>query len=171
MLRAALEHAGCNCSDVQIGALLRPARMASIRATVWDAWRASMPEHEEESAASSRGKPLTWLEAWAIADQDLGLTADEWLAMTPRMVQALIARRMERTRQLELMIGMVIANNANYSSCAPKEPLLPERFMLHPWPKEKPKPLDGGGLMAAFSEYRTKGLIKNAISQTENRRR
>ena len=146
-------------------------RIGETRRLVWDAWQAAMPDSEPEAPDSKeKGKPLTWIEAWAVADQDLGLTADEWLAMTPRMVHALLERHLEQLRQWELLAGMVIANNANFSACAPKEPFSPERFMLHPWPKNK-KDEKQPDLMAAFSSLREKGLIQRDTPKSNNRRR
>lgn len=151
----AMRAAGC---ALPVDDLLRPPRMEKARLAIWDAWREAMPEPEPAGDGDEPQKPLTKLQAWAMARQDLGLTSDEWLAMTPRMAQELQRRRLEQLRQRELMFGMVIANGANFSFCAPKEPLQPKRFMLHPWPEKPVEP--GLNIMNAFAEYRAKGLIQ-----------
>lgn len=130
-------------------AAFRLNRIVATRRVIWDAWIASMPEAEPEECGKDRkpAKPLTWIEAWAIADQDLGLAAEEWLGMTPRMLHALNVRHLEQLRQWELMCGMIIANNANFSACAPEKALAPARFMLHPWPEEKKADVPIGQIM------------------------
>lgn len=149
LLRAALylvlRLSGARLSIEQAGAM--NPRSPRIWRALEDAWIASMPEPEPENAEP--GEPLTWLKTWAIARQSLGLSDEEWLSMTPRMLQALSRQRLEAMRWQELMTGVITANAANYSPCAPKRAFHPREFMLHPWPLPEPKPVSGEDIMAA----------------------
>jgi hypothetical protein len=97
--------------------------------------------------------PLTWMEAWSIARQDLRLGDDEWLEMTPRMLHALRKRQIEQMQREELLVGILASTTANFSFCAPEKPLHPEIFMLHPLPPQPTKPVTGEDIMAAFSMF------------------
>jgi hypothetical protein len=96
--------------------------------------------------------PLTWLEAWSIARQELRLSDEEWLEMTPRMLHALRKRQIEQMQREEMLVGIVSATTANFSFCAPTQPLRPESFMLHPF-VEPVGPLTGEDIMTAFIHF------------------
>ena len=136
VLFAVLREAGAKTSLKEAGEILRPGAMPKIRALLIDAWLASMPEIErDEEGQSSAGKtdePLTTLDAWAKARYDLLLSDDEWLSMTPRMLHALSKRRLESSRQFELMISVLCAHTVNHSFHAPKNSTAPRSYMLHP---------------------------------------
>lgn len=93
------------------------------------------------------------MEAWSIARQELGLTDEEWLEMTPRMLHALRKRQIEQLQREELLVGIISATSANFSFCKPERPLSPEVFMLHPFPPQPPKQLTGEDIMAAFKNF------------------
>jgi hypothetical protein len=70
-----------------------------------------------------------------MARYDLGLSNDEWLDMTPRMVAALYKRHDERLYREELLTGIVAATTANTSFCRPEHGhLKPTDFLLRPQP-------------------------------------
>ena len=136
LLFSALSCAGAHCSIQQIGRKINPRSIESVRHTVVEAWMASMAEpekddDEEKDPEYHEPKKFTWLEAWAIADQDLDLTADEWLDMTPRQFRALQNVRVERLQREELLVGSLRATIENFSMGAPKVPSKADDFMLH----------------------------------------
>jgi hypothetical protein len=168
VLSAVLREAGAKTSLKEAGEMLRPGSMPKTRALLIEAWIASMPEPEREAgeAPSSVGsEPLTTLDAWAKARFDLRLSDDEWLSMTPRMVHALSKRRLESSRQFELMIGILCAHTVNHSFHAPKTATDPRSYMLHPWPEEGEsgtKKVTGETLIGVFSALtKTKGKGKS----------
>src|SRR5579864_2276816 len=112
VLRAAvfvlLQAAGASFSEVEIGNMLR-GRLSELRIALLDAWNAAKPEPVKETS-DNQAASLTWIEAWAIARQDLKLSDEEWLNMTPRMVQELDRRRLEGIRQQEFLLSRIAAN-------------------------------------------------------------
>jgi hypothetical protein len=100
------------------------------------AWNRDMPVTAKSAATKSGSAgPIvtTWPEAWANARQILGLSDREWLSYTPRMVQLLSEYHLERIRQTEWMLAQVCSSVVNWSMSAPRSPIRPETFMLHPW--------------------------------------
>lgn len=97
---------------------------------------------------------LTWLDAWAIARGTLGLSNDEWLEMTPRQLNALRKRYVERIQREELLIGLVCSTTANFSFCRPNRMLTARDFMLHQFPEPPTPPLTGEMISAAFRAAR-----------------
>lgn len=90
-----------------------------------------------------------------MARQSLGLSDEEWLCYTPRMVHSLLMQRTENLRHAELLAGLICANVVNHSAHPPRHPVSPDAFMLHPWEEEADeKPLTGEDLMKVFSQYR-----------------
>jgi len=156
LLRAALfvvlKHAGATFSLQQAGELLRLGGMARIRVALLDAWEASMPEPEKRrpTGEGKEREPLSWMEAWAIGHENLRLSDQEWLAMTPRMLQALSRQRLENMRWQELQMGTIVAYGANFSMCAPKQPFQPKSFMFHPWPEDEDRGLTGEEIQAVL---------------------
>ena len=96
---------------------------------------------------------MTWFSTWASARQDLGLNEQEWLAMTPRMLQGLDMARLEQRREFELIIARLTAEMINHSACRPERPKRPREFMLHPWPKSPGRPVMGPDLDRAFGPF------------------
>ncbi len=160
-----LTHVGADCSIRAAGEILHLGNVMNVRNILFRAWQASMPERNEEEdsenadegESAKQAKSLSWPEAWAMAHENLRLTDREWLDLTPKLLQALLRRHIENLRQWELMFGMVIANNANYSQLAPKEPLRADAFMLHPWAKQREQPITGEYLMRHFAQFRKQG--------------
>lgn len=58
----------------------------------------------------------------------LGLTDDEFYALTPRQYQLLLDRHEERERHSEWMFGVLAATVANFSQGAPEKALQPKDF-------------------------------------------
>ena len=170
VLFAVLREAGAKTSLSEAGEILRPGAMPKTRALLIEAWVAYMPETEREEEgdppSSGESEPLTTLEAWAKARFDLRLSDEEWLSMTPRMVHALSNRRLESSRQFELMVSILCAHTVNHSFHAPKTATNPRSYMLHPWPEEResgPKKVTGEtllGLFAALTKPKGKGKSK-----------
>jgi hypothetical protein len=103
-----------------------------------------------------------WVEAWANAHTHLGLSGEEWLEMTPRMIQALSRQRLELVRQREWMLGQVCATVANFSMGSSRDPLRADLFMLHPW-KDLPDPF------TQSVEDVLKGFISSKMTTTEDK--
>jgi hypothetical protein len=140
VLFTVLREAGAKTSLKEAGEMLRPGSMPKTRALLIEAWIASMPEtecEEGEPQSAVAPEPLTTLDAWSKARFDLRLSDDEWLSMTPRMVHALSKRRLESSRQFELMISILCAHTVNHSFHAPKTATDPRSYMLHPWPDQR----------------------------------
>lgn len=160
LLFCALKRAGAPYTLKQVGDRIRPKSIDRIHEAVRSAWVAAMPEPEEDdedvkpTRRKKKPKPLTWLNAWAMARHDLHLSADEWLDMTPRQFHALKQRQMERWQREELLVGIIAATSANFSMCHPKRPLRADSFMLHPLKAEPEEPMTGDELMAAFAPFR-----------------
>jgi hypothetical protein len=93
------------------------------------------------------------LEAWSIARQDLKLSDEEWLEMTPKMLHELRKRQIVQFQREELLVGIIASTTANTSFCAPEKPFSAESFMLHPFPPQPAKPLTGEDIMAAFASF------------------
>lgn len=154
VLRSILAAAIGEPSPKAAGSLIRPSLMAKVRLAILDGWEASMPEPDPE--ASGSGRKLTWMSAWAMARLDLGLSDDEWLAMTPRMVQELNRRRLEQMRHQERMAGKIGAAVATFGYRAPKTTLTCEDFMDHPSPvteQAKMNSQTGEDVLVAFSPF------------------
>lgn len=63
----------------------------------------------------------------------MGIADAEFWRITPRQL-GLLAKRFEgRQKREDLLVGLLASVTANYSFCAPKEPLCPADFM----PKQK----------------------------------
>lgn len=156
ILQVVLRHAGFACVPAVAGKLLGSIRCVEIRNLLNRAWCAAMPINESDEGSGDAGHIKDWMEGWAIARHDLGLTSDEWLAMTPRMLQALAHQHLEEIRQREFMQSQLTAVAANFGGRAPREPFKEDQFMLHPWPakaKQK-KTVDGVFIMNQFASAR-----------------
>ena len=157
MLYVVLKHAGAPITEKQAGDLLRLDKLRKFRSVLWDAWRDSMPEPGSKTGSEDR-EPLTWMRVWASARQGLGVTDAEWLAMTPRMVQALHRARVEDRQGWEWMLATLTAATVNFSMCHPKERATAMQFMVHPWEDQKEDreapPITGEYLMAGFAQMR-----------------
>jgi hypothetical protein len=68
-----------------------------------------------------------------MARQDLGLTDDDWLSMTPRQLFALRKRRIEQMQWTELMFSRLTAATYNSGFSRPETPYEQTHFMLHPF--------------------------------------
>jgi len=81
------------------------------------------------------------------------LSDEEWLDMTPRQVHELRKRRLEQMQREEVLLAQLNCSIINFAFGAPKTPVTPDRFMLHPFKAEPAKPLTGEDLMAAFAQF------------------
>lgn len=128
----------------EVGSAMQLRALGKVRAAVVEAWRVSMPEPDPDLPASNVKskakvkceKPATWLDVWANNTQTLGLTDEQWLSYTPRMVQQRARERLEVVRQQELMLSRLGAATVNFSTCHPKQPISDGHFMVHPYPKD-----------------------------------
>lgn len=154
-----LVRAGAESTLQGVGDLLRPGKLIETHNTLARAWRAAMPEPDPEHKGPREpnkppSKPATWMEIWADNRYNLGLAEEEWLAMTPRMVQYLNRERLETVRQRELMLSRVGTTAANFGGMAPKDRLPEDVLMLHPYPKAVPDgELSAQDIQAKMSEY------------------
>lgn len=149
VLFVALSHSGAKYSAREIGSMLGLRGLTAARQGVFDAWVAAMPEKDRGHRKGGDGK-LTWMEIWGNNRQQLGITNEEWLDMTPRMVQALDRARMDGLRQNELMLSRISSTVANYGFCRPQQPLPDDHFMIHPYPKDDGGPPTGEFIMSQF---------------------
>jgi hypothetical protein len=154
-------------------AKLIPATIHRMMAGFQRAWVRDMPVREPSRADGPGGKPTaeTWIEAWANAREILGLSDEEWLSYTPRMVQTLSKLRLESVRQNEWMLAQIAANVVNWSMHPPRTVVKAESFMLHPWdlPEAKQAPQTAEGVLKMFREFGGMDLAgKIAIDQLIN---
>jgi hypothetical protein len=139
ILCVALSASGGTYSESGIGARLGVRGIGMAKRAAIDAWIASMPEADAKPKPGAEAKPKlksetrSWMDVWANNRYYLRLTDEEWLGMTPRMVQALDRARREDRRRWELMISRVAAVTANYGFCRPKKAIRDDHFMLDPW--------------------------------------
>jgi hypothetical protein len=163
LLWAALQGAGAPWSEEDVGRQL-PSLGAMHRAhlVVLEAWASSMPPAEQARADVAEFGPrkaLTWLEAWALAHEDLRLASDEWRDMTPRQLHALRRAHLARLQREELLVGIVAATAANFGYRAPKRAMRAESFMLHPFEREEETgPVTGEMVMAALAPIKAELL-------------
>lgn len=158
LLFSALSCIGCECSLGEVGRSITRGRLRSVRATVVQAWAASMPEPEpDEGQERGPAKKLTWMDAWAMASSrhGLGLSDDRWLDMTPRQVAALHKVRLEQMQREELLVGIISSTVENFSQCHPEKPVAAVDFMLHKFPAaETEQKITGEYIMAQMSKGR-----------------
>jgi hypothetical protein len=61
---------------------------------------------------------------------DLGVPEERFWAMSPRQLGLLTDRFERRQQREELLVGLLASVTANYSFCAPKEPLSATDFVF-----------------------------------------
>lgn len=181
-LEVLMRHAGATYTYREIGGMIRLGNLVKVRESVVEAWRVAMPEDEPEVQARAAtkanakaraktmggaplelvddtanlepAKPNTWLDVWANNRQTLGLTDEEWLAYTPRMIQQLSRERLDLVRQQELMLSRIGAATVNFSMCHPKQPVKDGHFMVHPYPDPGQREIKKGeDVLAALSAF------------------
>lgn len=135
-LWAALKQAGAGLGLAEAGALIRPQNGDRVHLALMDGWRASMAQPEEDAEGSGKPKLRTWIEAWAIGRGRLKLSDQEWLDMTPRMLQEISRVELEQTRQQEAMFSRLTASVINWSARPPTTAVDQDAFMLHPYKKQ-----------------------------------
>lgn len=155
-----VKHAGGECPRAEVAKICGLSRLPVLKATVIAAWRASTPEpnaREEDPDAKAQPKQ-TWFGAFVVAHRRLGLSAEEWLATTPRLIAALLDDYMEEVRQGELMQSKIAAAVVNFGGMGRPEKLIEDdAFMIHKWPKRKAAPegeVTGEELMKIFAPLR-----------------
>jgi hypothetical protein len=60
---------------------------------------------------------------------DLGLSQEDFYALTPRQFNALALRHKENYDRAELLMGISTSSIVNHSFCTPKNPYTPMQFM------------------------------------------
>lgn len=120
-------------SPAEVGDLITLRSLFVIRRRVLRAWVASMPERRRSREAGV-GSPekQTHIGAWAFARMELGLSTEEWLDATPRMIQELADVRLRRMQWQEMMNGINTSETVNHSFCRPEKARTAESFMIHP---------------------------------------
>ncbi len=159
---ALAHHAGVtDLSQKTVGEMCnRFQKLTHFRTMIVSAWDVSAPVADKAEVTSSESHksatPSSLMEAWGTA-HDIGVATEEWLAITPRMMQVLSDRYMERLRQWEYMHSRIVASNINFGMSAPKPPVPEDFAMLHPWPKKAggEKPI-GERAMSVFSQFKNK---------------
>jgi hypothetical protein len=112
-----------------------------------------MPLPNPNRTESGPSVVTNWLEAWANARQVLSLTTSEWLFLTPRMVQLLSQHHLESVRQNEWMLAQIASSIINWSMGAPRTPVKPDQFMLHPWDKLPEQEQTGEDVLRMFRSF------------------
>jgi hypothetical protein len=144
LLTAALHAAGAEWTAREVGKLLTLRNVGRVHEALLAAWAASMPEskREPDAGGQGQGRVMTWLEAWAAARVELGLTDEEWLEMTPRQLHALKEARLEQMQREELLVCNVAAEVANAGGRWVRDHAVDaEFFMIH---KLKQKQFESG---------------------------
>jgi hypothetical protein len=125
VLFALMARAGFAGSIADVGHLLTLRNLPEVRAAVIEAWIVSMPEPEKESAQDPDDDPAkrveSWMDAWAIASQELGISYQDWADMTPRMVRARSKVFAEGRERESLLVGVLASVTANFSFRSPKK--------------------------------------------------
>lgn len=137
LLFAALEVAGAQCSIGDVGKAVVQSNIGKVKQALFSAWAASMADPEPNKSGGGETQEFTWLEAWAMAREELRLSDGEWLDMTPRQFRALQKVRLERLQREELLVGIIASTVENFSMCAPRKAVTPESFMLHKFPPKQ----------------------------------
>jgi hypothetical protein len=151
LIFAALDCAGAKCSLPVVGEEINRVGISRARIALVTAWAASMVPVEPETKDSYAEHRPTWLDAWAIARQDLKLSDNEWLDMTPRQFAALQKARLKEMQREELLVGKIEAAVKNYSMRAPKKWVSPHDLMIHKFPKPTtPTFLSGEFILSQF---------------------
>ena len=158
ILFSALTTAGVKTTLSAFGVYLGSQDLKKIRRIAIDAWIASMPDPEPVKDEESDDRKVTWLTAWANATSKdgLGLSNEEWLAMTPRQLCALQKVHLSRIQHEELLTGIITSHIVNFSFSGARYPMKPTDFMPHPYDESltKEKPLSGEFIMAAMAKAR-----------------
>ena len=158
-----LKRAGASCSERDIGReLSNPETLRRVRGDLAAAWRAALPEADEDredrEGTDDGGKARTWMDIWADNRQCLGVSDADWLSYTPRMVQQLSRERLKIVQTGELMLSRVAATVANYGFCRPSKLFDDDYFMVHPPKKRKAAEsgelLTGDDIALAFSGFK-----------------
>ena len=142
----------------EAGKLLTLRNIGAVQQALLQAWVESMPAAGAAGQeAGGAGRTMTWLEAWAAARVELGLSDEEWLNMTPRQLHALRAVRLEGMQREELLVGMVAAEAANAGHWVRDRAVNAEFFMLHKLKHEgKDGPVTGEAIMAVLAPIKAK---------------
>ena len=135
----------------EVGALLnQPSNLPIALKAVAQALVVSMPDPEPESKPRKGQKKeavarivRTWADLRAAARVELGLTDEEWLAMTPREFHALRKVYVKSLRHLELVVGQVCATVKNHSMNPGKQWAQAMDYVLHRLPEDEPQAKEG----------------------------
>jgi hypothetical protein len=74
---------------------------------------------------------------WRVGRVVLGLSDEEFYSLTPKQLYMLLDEHERQIEHQEFMLAQVCSTTANWSMCAPKQPLKPEMFMPSAWAKEE----------------------------------
>lgn len=162
--------------------LLTPRTIPLALGVVQKAWVDAMPtvpakalgkrKRKRQEAPDNEG-PRSWLHAWGNARTYLGLSDEEWLSYTPRMVQELSLLRKEILCQNEWMFAQICSQIANWSQHPPEKAIDPKIFMLHEWEglekKDEPREYASQGLRTPEEQLR--GFMNSKMIRKEDKRK
>jgi len=89
------------------------------------------------------------------------MTHAEFMQLTPRMFDALCRRADAERKYRDFHVGIIASTVANFSYCAPKEPLTPSDFMPTSVEKAKPQADAASMLTSLTSALSAKGILVN----------
>lgn len=131
----------------QAGSFLNRRNMAAVRLAIAKAFMACLPPPEKKGKKSEQeldlSKPMSFPETWAEGRFELGLSDEEWLAMTPRQFHYLRKSAVKTVRHFELIAGQLGAAIKNHSMNPPKKCAQARDFLLHKFEEDELK--TGGG--------------------------
>ena len=132
-----LEEVGRMLGLRNIGAATRAIREAFIRSMPDPPEKSAEAEGAQKKKATRERKPPTWLDTWAVADQEFHLSAGEWLSMAPRQFDALWKAKVKIMQREEFLFSRLTARVVNFSPCHPEKPLRDDHFMIHPFDRRE----------------------------------
>jgi hypothetical protein len=153
LLWACLKQVGSPYDQREVGAWIPRIGVNVVRDVLVRAWVASFPEPKEEKAGKFR--KLEWIEHWADCRNQLGLTDEQWLTSTPRMIEALKDCRLREIQRQEYLASIIASVSANFSACHPEKMFPLDHFMPHK-PEREPEPqpeLTGEYFQAVLAQH------------------
>lgn len=163
------QHQGLDVQPAEIARAVGFTGLGRACERLREGWIASMARKEaapRSSKPQKKAEPLTWPELWAEQRANLGMSDQEWLAITPRLAQELSKANLEKTRRRELLLSRIGATIANFSMHPPKEPLRDDAHMVHPWERDKEQLDEPESILRSllpFVNEESKGAIREVV--------
>lgn len=86
-----------------------------------------------EGGSAEQSEEALWLGLWSVARYDLGLSEQEFWALSPKKYDALLRRRKSALERNEVMLAQIAQVGVNFGYRAPKEAVKLKEFMLPGW--------------------------------------